>query len=981
MSYLTRFLVTSTLMFTLVFTQAGVVNAQTTASLLSQLQSIQVLLTNLQALSNTAVQHPVGEVLGSATTNGLVGHWKLDDAAGNLAGDTSGNGHNGTVIGDPVWLSDGTLDLDGDGDGVTLASSNDFDFSQENAFTISALVRPDTTGGGVFTRGSRGSSPTYTVYSFGVYGSDPSRWQFVISDGTTIASVVTDRGTVDDGAWQRMTATWDGTTMSIYNGTNLLSSQSTDVVLWNGGGITKNQKTGIGFDPANNRSYWNGQLDDVRVYDRALSVDEISALDLTPAAPSVVEEPELEPSSPEDDEITINDEQENDETTAVDEPASGYARTLSDHGVTWTFAEEVQYGEYVTGGYWVVGPVTITGISPDANDGFHGWNVNPQTDQTQPYDKRARSYSADTLPSLPYSAQPGDSIIKTVSVDTNQTSCRPCVDEASILTVVTTPPPSDAFRPAYAGTEKPQYRTSDIDYDLVPEVSRRNAGGDLITLPVYSGTNAPDYDRSGNDLPSLESVQDQFARPWIDHVTDWPGREIHPVQHMPDYGGDIANRTGTAVLRLMLDDPLNDKKPALHQVIQYAVDLEGMMLGAGTRFPGNGGHSNGRKLPLALGAVLLNDPEMKSLVSTNIPDRWSESDHVYYGAAAVDGEGTFLLGDGVSIRERDYWTLLETGNGFRTAPDPYGYIDGGPRAGDAYLIPINAALWKAPVLAMQFMPELRTVWNDDRLAPLVERYVTHGKWTQPDPCAPFDGDSANRGVTYGPDGNGGCVLDVDSSDGIGRFPDLHGTCADGCAYARYRVPIADALWYEYYKYDDSDHLPSQTNVEEAAFLVKPQPDDPCSEIRGGFCGGLIEPDPEIIQNDLSEEPSVNPIAPTLTISYPNPDWPSRFASNTTVNTTDNLTVRDQPNGTRLGVQSLGSSGTVTNLTPVTTAGYTWVNVDFTNSPDGWVADEFLSTQTINTSDRDTEILAQIAQIMAMIEMLQALLEQLQVEQG
>ncbi len=36
-----------------------------------------------------------------------------------------------------------------------------------------------------------------------------------------------------------------------------------------------------------------------------------------------------------------------------------------------------------------------------------------------------------------------------------------------------------------------------------------------------------------------------------------------------------------------------------------------MMLEAGTTFPGNGGHTNGRKLVLSYGGILLDDPQMK----------------------------------------------------------------------------------------------------------------------------------------------------------------------------------------------------------------------------------------------------------------------------------------------------------------------------------------------------------------------------------
>ncbi len=53
-----------------------------------------------------------------------------------------------------------------------------------------------------------------------------------------------------------------------------------------------------------------------------------------------------------------------------------------------------------------------------------------------------------------------------------------------------------------------------------------------------------------------------------------------------------------------------------------------------------------------------------------------------------------------------------------------------------------------------------------------------GFWTQPDPCAP-EGDWADYGQGFGPDGAGGCHLDSSAADGTGRFPTLHATGADG----------------------------------------------------------------------------------------------------------------------------------------------------------------------------------------------------------
>ena len=35
----------------------------------------------------------------------LLGWWKLDDGTGTIAIDSSGNGHDGTFVGDPEWVT------------------------------------------------------------------------------------------------------------------------------------------------------------------------------------------------------------------------------------------------------------------------------------------------------------------------------------------------------------------------------------------------------------------------------------------------------------------------------------------------------------------------------------------------------------------------------------------------------------------------------------------------------------------------------------------------------------------------------------------------------------------------------------------------------------------------------------------------------------------------------------------------------------
>ena len=61
--------------------------------------------------------------VASNVSANLVAHWKFDDGSGGTARDSSGNGYDGTLFGDPQWItghSGGGLDFDGSGDYVDL---------------------------------------------------------------------------------------------------------------------------------------------------------------------------------------------------------------------------------------------------------------------------------------------------------------------------------------------------------------------------------------------------------------------------------------------------------------------------------------------------------------------------------------------------------------------------------------------------------------------------------------------------------------------------------------------------------------------------------------------------------------------------------------------------------------------------------------------------------------------------------------------
>src|SRR6478752_1172307 len=67
---------------------------------------------------------------------------------------------------------------------------------------------------------------------------------------------------------------------------------------------------------------------------------------------------------------------------------AGAASSVTQHGVTWTFDKNYTTGQYANGDGWVVGPVTITAISPAPAIGQNGTVVNPVLGSTQGYDNR-----------------------------------------------------------------------------------------------------------------------------------------------------------------------------------------------------------------------------------------------------------------------------------------------------------------------------------------------------------------------------------------------------------------------------------------------------------------------------------------------------------------------------------------------------------------------------------------------------------------
>ena len=464
----------------------------------------------------------------------------------------------------------------------------------------------------------------------------------------------------------------------------------------------------------------------------------------------------------------------------------GMTNEISQFGITWHFDKPYTYGTYASGDYWVVGPVTLIGIAPEFDGTNHGWEVNPVVSGAHGFQSGCSGdgFDASLVPPLPYVADPSDGILSIIKT-TPSGIARPCIKTAAVLTVVPSVPEGGGaglFRPPYVGTDKPHYRVDDLRTDLLPGFA-----------PV-------------DDMPTLEKVREDFIKFRMDHKTGVLGRSLRPQDHMDDYQPANTGTQNAAVLRFMMNDPVADRVSAMIPFIQFGIDKIHMVY-LGQTWPDGGGHQPGHRIVMAFAAVMLDLNEAKMVLS----EANAFHDSRYF---VVGRTGMSLWGTADYASERGYWAYIETQSGNRSIRDPYGCIDGGKAPNGAYQH-ICSQSYKGEMLATHLMPVLKEAWNPTAWAvtsSYADRWVLHGLWTLPDPAAPYDGNPANYGITYGPDPhNIGLPI-----RGSGRFPDSNGKFRDE---GQYRSAFVASMWDAY-----RSSAAGAASTPPYGAMILPQPD-------------------------------------------------------------------------------------------------------------------------------------------------------------
>jgi gliding motility-associated-like protein len=209
----------------------------------------------------------VGSLLACAKTDlpsnlqtGLVAYYPF---CGN-ANDASGNGHDGSIFGGVLPTRDrfgklnSAYDFNGIDGFVSIANSTNMNYPSE--FTISLWVNytDDNSDHGIFTKHQ---TPIQNGFIVGAYNNKLRLW----TNGTNMFSPLS----YNDGNWHHVVFLYNGSSVKFYIDNNLVLTQS---VTYN----SNNYPVNIG--KVNGCCFYKGKVDDIVMYNRAISLSEIQQL-------------------------------------------------------------------------------------------------------------------------------------------------------------------------------------------------------------------------------------------------------------------------------------------------------------------------------------------------------------------------------------------------------------------------------------------------------------------------------------------------------------------------------------------------------------------------------------------------------------------------------------------------------------------------------------------------------------------------------
>ena len=232
--------------------------------------------TPLRSLAPAALLLFLLPIRGSGQA-GPAAYWPFDETDGATAHDASGHGHDGAVDG-AAWsdgIQNGALRFDGVDDAVDLGPLDVP--AGSSGFSVSVWFRAESFNESMDNRlvskttGVSGKLHYWMLSTMEKDGSPVLRFRLKTNGSTT--TLLADSDIVPAEQWVHAVATYDGQTMRIYQDNEEVASTGKT------GAVSTNPDVpaAIGSNPGGKRP-WHGKIDEVLLYDRALSAAEIDSL-------------------------------------------------------------------------------------------------------------------------------------------------------------------------------------------------------------------------------------------------------------------------------------------------------------------------------------------------------------------------------------------------------------------------------------------------------------------------------------------------------------------------------------------------------------------------------------------------------------------------------------------------------------------------------------------------------------------------------
>ena len=203
-------------------------------------------------------------------SQGLIGYWLMNEGGGNIAYDISRHGNHGTLTNGPTWGGSkfgGGLGFDGSDDYADCG--NDASLNPAGAVTVGARVCSSTSTDNrkIVDKSSWVDKDGYVLYM------ENGIWRGIVFNGGDAFFV--DGSSITTNNWYYLTLTYDPTTKDVklyenadLKDTNTLTGERTNTGL--------NLK--IGIEATGSDYTFNGTIDEVRIYNRALAAWEVKQL-------------------------------------------------------------------------------------------------------------------------------------------------------------------------------------------------------------------------------------------------------------------------------------------------------------------------------------------------------------------------------------------------------------------------------------------------------------------------------------------------------------------------------------------------------------------------------------------------------------------------------------------------------------------------------------------------------------------------------